>query len=677
MNRCVFRISVVALVLASVGATSACNGSKPATAGHFVGSHTPQDAGTSTDASSLPDAARRDSSVALDDDAGAPAPSNLMMPGTMHATQNGDPNFGLPSTVAASGYGGVGGEGPGGPVTDTQRGVLTGTATVDANVKILYPYDQTVWPLDLLPPLLQWDASSHHFDGAYLHVQEAGFEYEGFFSAPRGTASFVNLPIPQDAWRAFTAANTGDSVQVSLTFSEGQQAYGPYTLTWKIAQASLRGTVYYNSYGTALVTNADGSYNNTNGGRFGVATLAIKPGTHIAAGGAVPTPRLVAGISTPSGETSGCRGCHSVSSNGSLLMTQHGDAYDVSSVYQLTNDDLEISMDSPRGLAFSALYPDGSQILTATDSAPMNDLSQPASLVSVPDGAAIPAIGLRNFLATMPVFSPDGKHLAYVDGESRNTTLYAVDFDNTSKTFANTRPLCTAPSGEALRKIFFPSFLPTSDGVIYSRDSGTSYMGSTATHSELWWIDLATLTPVRLDQLNGRGYLPVGPYGHDHDDVLNYEPTVNPIASGGYIWVVFTSRRLYGNVATIDPMSSNPSTFDWTTEVTPKKLWVAAFDLNAPPGTDPSHPAFYLPAQELQGGNSRGYWTPDPCREDHFVCGSGDQCCGGYCTPDNTCSSTPAGTCAQIYDRCSATSDCCNQATGVTCINNICSVVLN
>ena len=46
--------------------------------------------------------------------------------------------------------------------------------------------------------------------------------------------------------------------------------------------------------------------------------------------------------------------------------------------------------------------------------------------------------------------------------------------------------------------------------------------------------------------------------------------------------------------------------------VTPKKLWVAAIDLNAPVGTDASHPAFYLPAQELLAGNARGFWVLDP-----------------------------------------------------------------
>src|SRR5690606_27790029 len=118
--------------------------------------------------------------------------------------------------------------------------------------------------------------------------------------------------------------------------------------------------------------------------------------------------------------------------------------------------------------------------------------------------------------------------------------------------------------------------------------------------------------PVPLDRLNGKNgstvYLPqlpqpinmsctgdsvpVGSIDADHsDDVnLNYEPTVNPIASGGYAWVVFTSRRMYGSVADIPPFCSDPRGVDLIDNITPKKLWVAAVDLTAPPGTDPSHP---------------------------------------------------------------------------------------
>jgi hypothetical protein len=119
---------------------------------------------------------------------------------------------------------------------------------------------------------------------------------------------------------------------------------------------------------------------------------------------------------------------------------------------------------------------------------------------------------------------------------------------------------------------------------------------------------------------------PVGDIDADHaDDVnLNYEPTVSPVASGGYAWVVFTSRRMYGSVANIPPFCSDPRGVDLIQNVSPKKLWVAAIDLNPEPGTDPSYPPFYLPAQELLGSNARGHRVLDPCRQDGEGCEPGD-----------------------------------------------------
>jgi hypothetical protein len=193
---------------------------------------------------------------------------------------------------------------------------------------------------------------------------------------------------------------------------------------------------------------------------------------------------------------------------------------------------------------------------------------------------------------------------------------------------------------------------------------------------------LKTKTAKPLDNLNGKSggvsYLPTGGNAHDDDTTLNYEPTVNPVPSGGYAWVVFTSRRLYGNVATINPFYSDPRYHDLTATPTPKKLWVAAIDLNAPAGSDPSHPAFYLPAQELLAGNSRGYWVVDPCKSDGNSCETGDECCGGFCRPgaggNLVCTATvPA--CAQEFEKCTTNTDCCNSAA-IQCINGRCAVPL-
>ena len=49
---------------------------------------------------------------------------------------------------------------------------------------------------------------------------------------------------------------------------------------------------------------------------------------------------------------------------------------------------------------------------------------------------------------------------------------------------------------------------------------------------------------------------------------MNYEPTVLPVAVGGYYWVVFTSRRAYGNfiwqgTGSVTPACSFPSYGTW------------------------------------------------------------------------------------------------------------------
>jgi hypothetical protein len=72
-----------------------------------------------------------------------------------------------------------------------------------------------------------------------------------------------------------------------------------------------------------------------------------------------------------------------------------------------------------------------------------------------------------------------------------------------------------------------------------------------------------------------------------------WSSTWTAFTSGGYYWVIFTTRRAYGNVAQGDPYETN--TYSPITHPVTKKLWVAALDENPTAGKDPSHPAFYLP----------------------------------------------------------------------------------
>jgi hypothetical protein len=555
---------------------------------------------------------------------------------------------------------------------------LQGTLTPDTGLAWLYPYDKTVWPQGLLAPLLQWipgtgtaGDATHNYDAIFIHLHENGFDYQGYFAST--ATPYISAPIPQAAWDTLSYSNQGELVTVTLAFSSGGVAYGPLTETWTIAQGTLTGTVYYNSYGTALAINYPGSGGFPN---FGGATLAIKHGA--------TSPVLVAGKNGLTSNNSNCRVCHSVSANGGTLITEHGNNYNQSSSYSLTSGNTETVMPPPNEAAttgtyaFPGIYPDGTFLLS--NGGPISGVNPPATsgLFTI-GGTAIASMGLpTGFSAAMPAFSPDGASVAFNQYGVDKVSLGAMSFAAATNTFSALLKLTTPPAGE---RDLFPAFMPTSNAVVFEREvtpPSPNEFGVTrdGARAELWWVDLATQTSAPLATLNGAGYLPNYGTNHATDDTLQYEPTVNPVPSGGYAWVVFTSRRLYGNVATQDPFLSDPRNYNATIGVTTKKLWVAAIDLNAPAGSDPSHPAFYLPAQELHACNSRGYWVVDPCEAAGATCLTGDQCCSGYCGAGDggttVCGTQPAG-CAVLGNKCMVSTDCCGSATGISCIDGYCA----
>ena len=603
--------------------------------------------------------------------------------------QNGGEDDG--SGADSGGYGGVGGEGPGGPVDDDTKDVLDDdTPNDDDSLKWLYPYDETVFPLGLLSPLLMWTESSEGaVEAIALHIHGGEYDYRGYFGRPPSlddAAPFVRHPIPQEVWQAATLSARGTMLTIELTVAIDGKAYGPIERKLKIADGKLKGTVYYQSYGTDLAKNLDGAQGGD--GRFGGATLAIRPGEH--------EPRLVAG---GDGDHAQCRVCHSVASRGARMIVQHGDDYPRSSSYDLLNGNAEQAYDQNTSslLGWIGMTPDGALGLGNTTTLGY-DGPPTTQLYDLSDGSVVPSTGLTDFveLAGFPAFSHDGTRVAFNFGSGPGDSsigagdgkkLVVMDFDPATNSFDDPQLI-----HEGDRDPGWPSFTPDGNSVVFESliQSGDQYFYTRdGGKGELWWVNLVTGESHALDRANGKDYLPVGANAHDLDHELGYEPTVAPIASGGYAWIVFTSRRMYGNVATIDPWISDPREYDHTLEITPKKLWVAAIELNV--GTeldgetimsmlpdDPSHPAFYLPGQELHAGNTRGFWVVDPCKADGASCESGVDCCGGRCardpnTDERTCD-PGMDECAQEFDACEKSSDCCD--TTLVCLNDICSKIM-
>ncbi len=641
----------------------------------------------------------------------------------------------IPTTVgdlkAGGGVGGVGGEGLGTPVNDTTILTALGAPTDPASqqLKFLYPYDKTVWPRGMLAPLVMWSSALGGVDAIRMKLETSSgsFSWSGTFGPPpllaQTAGGFIRHPIPQDIWDIATNTaggktlnNLPDTLSLSLVVEKGGVAYGPITQTWRVAPGRLTGSVYYNSYGTQLVKNW--SATDSAGHPIGAAILGIRSGD--------TAPKLVVGQNSPlnaSGipiNNSGCRVCHVVASRGKWLLTQSelgapGDGR--SFLYDLSAADIQGSVAQiPQEGVFTwaALTGDASFALSNTlnpsSSNPGITNSSAGTAVSSfwsfgPTPAAATATGLPNPLsAGYPAYAPDDKKIAYVDVLNQTQNFHGPirvgDYDAATQTFSNIKTLVTPASGQ---RIGYPVFTPDDKGLLFETQVRTSQSDSVmvtrnGARSELWWVNLeGVATPVPLNALNGKdgvgnAYVPIGPNNHGiagasdprssydetgfDDTTLNYEPTVLPVVSGGYAWVVFTSRREYGNMLQSVPWRSWAPDYDTTdlSKATVKKLWVGAIDLSAPPGSDPSFPAFYLPAQEILAGNSRGFWVLDPCKGDGQSCDTGDQCCGGFCEPDgvgNLVCSPPTANCSGLQEKCSTAADCCDPTN--LCINGFCA----
>jgi hypothetical protein len=565
-------------------------------------------------------------------------------------------------------------ENPGGLSPVDQTGLKGGsTGPKDAAFRWLYPYDRTVFPRGLAAPELQFGGAAAN--AVYLAVKLPFYTYQQFAS---GTSP-IRATVPESIWRGITlTAGPADAVEVSLTKRTGTEVSGPVTQTWFIAPASLKGIVYYNTYKSPLANNG--------------GIMRIRAGQ---------TAEVV---------QSGCTVCHSVSANGGVLAAglnyslpdyspTDSATFDLSPAGTLT---VRTQSTDGRLFAFAALTPDGTKALV--NGLPPNrwppfiarGIFAPQGLHSrlvdtrTGQDIAAPSLSLHATYAQTPSFSPSGTRVAFVNGDRlERRVLSVLDFDGAASPplFSNPRDVVDQ-MGKA---VAWPTFLPDGEAVIYHEgDSYDSYIfsennaPSLPQYAELRLVSLADKKVKALNALNGRApngqtYLP---YGDSVEGQMNYEPSALPVAVGGYYWVLLTSRRAFGN--TIAPGGTLPRGGDpWGNEADPsprKKIWIAAIDIDHASKDDPSHPAFYLPGQELEAGNMRAFAALAPCKPNGQACESGADCCNGFCretgrAPDGTpilqCVPPPPNTCSHADELCTTAADCCDPRN--ICVNNRCT----
>jgi len=509
------------------------------------------------------------------------------------------------------------------PIDDFTKGLLDTANQADPTVSLLYPYDFTVFPRGLLGPTVQWNGGNDA-DLYKVYIESPTFELSWYGAIPN--PSRWNFPtLPDDLWLKLTDSIEGN-LTVELKRYDGNAAYTSGTRFWTIAPANLAGQIYY-----WAVNQGD--------------VLRIQPGA------SAPEQFL----QKPEGAT--CLACHSVSRDGSTIVaSQHG-GY---SPWATFNSDGSGVFASDSASGFQAVSPDGAWILWGQSNP--NFLGQPSSMALSQKNTIDIAAQLfqPSGYPVHPAWSNDGLKLAYgvrSDGnwlDFNNSTLWVVDVDTNNPGFAN--PVEIVGNDPARPTVSYPTWSPDSEWIAFGRSTQARTRGAAG---EMWMVRGDGTEPIRLDKANGFGHIP------DLQTAQNYEPTFVPVASGGFYWMVFVSERQYGNTLTNQDVNTRT-----------KQLWVSAIDPHPQPGADPSHPGFWLPGQELDNNNMRGYAALNACQEIGEGCKAGYDCCSGFCVELDgafVCDDQ-VPMCSPNGSACVADDDCCEPSA--ECIAGFCTKLI-
>jgi PA14 domain len=228
---------------------------------------------------------------------------------------------------------------------------FAGASTGADTTTILYPYDATVFPLALKPPVLQWDTGGINADAVMVSLTFPAtgaptFQWSKIIAAPAN----ARFTFTRDQWGFFERTAKNGTGKISLQRVVGGALKDAISKTVTFASTPLRGQIFYTQYGG------------------GSNIMRLDPGGDVAPVMPFPT-------------TNGCPVCHSMSANGSKFATSHWGFSTNGGISNVNADgSLTVLSDFPnpntpygnggsdwRGFAWAPLTPDGQYIFATNN----------------------------------------------------------------------------------------------------------------------------------------------------------------------------------------------------------------------------------------------------------------------------------------------------------------------